>query len=689
MRCRFCGSKSLHEDAQHKTFSTGKAVAGAVVFGVVGAAAGFIGKDQKGYRCGACGQFMDSPMDFFTESQVDSAIREAESGHSRALFDYYHGQYANITANIPQALPAASSAPVQEIVYKPMIASAPAGTTLKRSYRYGLWQPDCPVWVEAVILKSAEGVDKLSLAAWNLSDKTVRSVYYLVKVYDDTGDQVSDCRCVYQGLAIAHGEKLPEQKEFPLNTELAYRVELICEKVAFEGDEVWRGEGAVETISLPEQPELTADNFPRLKYANPFFSLLEDEAEDENFRMPMQGDGFWLCCCGTPVRDGQKCPRCGDIWKHVEGCFSQQYLMERQQKAVHERAAKRAAALGSRLESVKRERAKQAKAQETARKNAIYKKAVALQEENRPESLREAAKEFESIPGWRDADERAKTCLAQADEIEEKEQIEEEERREREAKEEAERKRKTKKIATIATPIAVVCVAFVIVLVTIILPKQRYNAAVERYGQAAVDRYGVKFLLAGVGDKITFGSYEQDNDLSNGSEDIEWIVLAREKDRILVISKYALFFRGYNNDTAAITWSNCTLRTFLNGTFLDDAFTPDEQAMIPTVTVSAGGNPDYSTRPGKDTQDKVFLLSIEEANEYFSFNFTRRCKCTAYAKESADFTVSHDYISWWLRSPGSEQKYAAEVSEDGSLKTYGMLVSVHHAVRPALWIDLG
>ena len=50
MRCKYCGSQLIYPETQHKTFSTGKAVAGAVTFGVAGAAAGFIGKDQKGDR---------------------------------------------------------------------------------------------------------------------------------------------------------------------------------------------------------------------------------------------------------------------------------------------------------------------------------------------------------------------------------------------------------------------------------------------------------------------------------------------------------------------------------------------------------------------------------------------------------------------------------------------------------------
>ncbi len=200
MRCRFCGSSSLHEDTQRQNFSVGKAVAGAVTFGVVGAAAGFIGKDKKGWRCGACGSFMDAPMDAMTESQIDSAIRSAEAGRGRAMFDYFQKQYANIRANIPAAQQSAAL-PEREIVYLP--ESAPetkSAAAVKRSYKSRVWQPDCPIWVEAVVLKKSPGGDLLSLVAWNVGGSRaeeyvknpVRSVYYQVRAFDDTGDLVSE-----------------------------------------------------------------------------------------------------------------------------------------------------------------------------------------------------------------------------------------------------------------------------------------------------------------------------------------------------------------------------------------------------------------------------------------------------------------------------------------------------------------
>ena len=79
-----------------------------------------------------------------------------------------------------------------------------------------------------------------------------------------------------------------------------------------------------------------------------------------------------------------------------------------------------------------------------------------------------------------------------------------------------------KKIIAILVPIICLLLLFVIVLNTVILPKQRREAAIEQYGEDFV----VKFENLKAGDSIVLGKYEQDYDKSNGNEDIEWIVLA-------------------------------------------------------------------------------------------------------------------------------------------------------------------
>lgn len=159
--------------------------------------------------------------------------------------------------------------------------------------------------------------------------------------------------------------------------------------------------------------------------------------------------------------------------------------------------------------------------------------------------------------------------------------------------------------------------------------------------------------------------------------------------KALVISKYALDCQQYNTSYTNVTWETCTLRKWLNNDFINAAFSADERTMIPTVTVSADKNPDYSTNPGNATQDQVFLLSITEVNKYFSSDSARQCKPTDYAVANGARESDSGNCWWWLRSPGDRQTDAADVYSDGGVGGLGVNVDhVNGAVRPALWIDL-
>jgi hypothetical protein len=202
---------------------------------------------------------------------------------------------------------------------------------------------------------------------------------------------------------------------------------------------------------------------------------------------------------------------------------------------------------------------------------------------------------------------------------------------------------------------------------------------------------------ASVGDEIRFGKYEQDNDLLNGKEDIEWIVLAKEDDRILVISKYALDRVSYNDVLTDVTWEICSLRRWLNGSFLNEAFSVDEQNRILSATVRADRNPHYSwVTAGKDTTDKVFLLSYPEAQQYFSSDEARRCVPTDYAlargaQTSDKYSVKgKETTRWWLRTPGDYSCYALGVDVSGLVLRRGDTVNGDvFSVRPAWWIKTG
>ncbi len=206
---------------------------------------------------------------------------------------------------------------------------------------------------------------------------------------------------------------------------------------------------------------------------------------------------------------------------------------------------------------------------------------------------------------------------------------------------------------------------------------------------------------AKVGDYVSFGSYEQDNNTANGKEPIEWLVLAKEGNRVLLISRYALDCQPYNSSLSytweRFTWETCTLRSWLNESFLHAAFTDEERAKIPSATVNADKNPtSYNADPGNDTMDQVFLLSITEAEKYFTSDDARKCAPTAYAiamgakTGKMNKTDGKDACWWWLRSPGYYSSYASFIKSGGSVYYNGYSVNYDcFAVRPALWVVLG
>ena len=124
---------------------------------------------------------------------------------------------------------------------------------------------------------------------------------------------------------------------------------------------------------------------------------------------------------------------------------------------------------------------------------------------------------------------------------------------------------------------------------------------------------------AKVGSIIKFGHYEQDGNESNGKEPIEWIVLEKKKDgSLFVISKLCLEHKAFEEEENRATWETCSLRKWLNGTFMDIAFDATEKNKIATTALTNNKHPFYGTPSGRNTKDKVFLLSVDEAMKFFA-----------------------------------------------------------------------
>ena len=197
---------------------------------------------------------------------------------------------------------------------------------------------------------------------------------------------------------------------------------------------------------------------------------------------------------------------------------------------------------------------------------------------------------------------------------------------------------------------------------------------------------------AKAGDIVTYGTYEQDGDYDNGKEAIEWIVLDKQDGKLLLISRYALAEMSYDYKDEEVTWEKCSLRKWLNGIFVKEAFTDKEIKHIPTAKVTADKNPKYDTAPGNDTEDQVFLLSILEVEKYFKIKTgdERNCYPTEYAMITQEFGHD-DYFFWWLRSPGQDGDRAVAIQNnvDVRFSCGGLGVGyTYGCVRPALWVDL-
>ena len=209
-----------------------------------------------------------------------------------------------------------------------------------------------------------------------------------------------------------------------------------------------------------------------------------------------------------------------------------------------------------------------------------------------------------------------------------------------------------------------------------------------------------------VGDIIEFGNYEQDNN-NNGSEAIEWYVIDIENDYAILMSVYALDCKNYNDTNESVTWETCSLRTWLNDDFYNKAFSVNEKCIIRLTNLDNKSNPDSGISGGNSTQDRVFILSYDEAVGYFNadinasksntYDYHLSCVPTAYAeRQRAERYDNRSFLDpsnnttcmYWFRTVGSSQNkavdmYIAYISVVGSDVNYGK-----HGIRPCITVNL-
>ena len=202
-------------------------------------------------------------------------------------------------------------------------------------------------------------------------------------------------------------------------------------------------------------------------------------------------------------------------------------------------------------------------------------------------------------------------------------------------------------------------------------------------------------------DCITFGNYWQEDTNGDGRVDqkdekqpIKWRVLSVDGDDAFLMAEQVLDEKSYHDTLESITWENCSLRKWLNEDFLKSAFTEEEQTAIVSTEVENEDTEYYGTEGGNNTEDKICLLSANEANNVnYGFENNFSFPWGWGIGKSAVTDTRRANKAWWLRSPGANNYSAQYVGADGSQNgaSSGELaidVTKEHGIRPVLHLNL-
>ena len=196
------------------------------------------------------------------------------------------------------------------------------------------------------------------------------------------------------------------------------------------------------------------------------------------------------------------------------------------------------------------------------------------------------------------------------------------------------------------------------------------------------------------GQKERGGSNIKFDSIKFGGHD--WIILEIRDGKTLLLSEKILERRAYHNSQANVAWEQCTLRKYLNSEFYN-SFHPDYRSKIVHTYITNSKNLWYGTFCGRNTNDYIFLLSLEEVVRYFGDTGQLKTRPNNYAKciddeynnSRAAYTDKGETSWWWLRCLGSSTGNVADVLSDGRINIDGVnVINDNGGVRPALWIKL-
>ena len=166
---------------------------------------------------------------------------------------------------------------------------------------------------------------------------------------------------------------------------------------------------------------------------------------------------------------------------------------------------------------------------------------------------------------------------------------------------------------------------------------------------------------------------------------IEWYCLVKDDGKALIWAKEPIEERIFGSNNV---WQTSTLRTYLNGDWLESTTVLKEKAVETDITTRSQINAtDWITTP-----DKVFLLS--EADLFGTFDRTTTTDTRDYTYGNSIIVPDENMRKFtggsyvWLRSPSYAVGRVAYVTTSGALVSNYSIVMGALGVRPALWVSL-
>ena len=189
------------------------------------------------------------------------------------------------------------------------------------------------------------------------------------------------------------------------------------------------------------------------------------------------------------------------------------------------------------------------------------------------------------------------------------------------------------------------------------------------FGGAPADGYSWSPELW-AGDTVRLGSYEQDNNVYNGAEDIYWTVLSVEGDTALLIADRALDCMPYHSWRGAVAWGDSDIRNWLNNVFFYTAFDWSGRNCIQAGWVSS-------------SWDYVFLPDKAQA-EYYKID--RGCVVSEYAKaQGVQIGKKNGLGCWWVRMDTTfSDGNGRYVAINGKVYDNNRLTIGNNGVRPMI-----